>query len=373
MTARTGGGVERDLNAAVAERLVARLRAHGVDVATDLEHGDPVSPTDVVCSVALPHNGPEEADVPLLAEGLCRTVIDDGRVDGVWDATFRPDGPPLPPIFSVVVPTRDRPALLADAVGAALAQRTTGIEVVVVDDGSAEPVPPFDDPRVRVVRLDEPCGPSGARNAGIDAAAGRYLAFLDDDDLWTADRLDLALAGLRRAPVALCWTRHLGRPEGRHRVLDGHVGDSLLEDTTPCLGATALRREVAPRFDERWSGVEDVAWWWELAREQPVATVPAVGYLVRLHDAPRLRNTTETRVRENLALLHENAAYFRSHRRAAAHRWLRVGVLATEAHDHRTALRAYARHLRLRPRLAGVAHLLAASRHWTAASLGRHR
>jgi hypothetical protein len=127
------------------------------------------------------------------------------------------------------------------------------------------------------------------------------------------------------------------------------VGDELLAGTTPCLGATALRRSAAPRFDERWTAIEDVEWWWRLAVAQPVSTVPEIGYLVRLHDGPRGRNTVEQRVAENLAWLDEQATFFGSHRAAAAHRWLRVGVLATQVDDHRTATRAFARAGRLDP------------------------
>jgi hypothetical protein len=95
--------------------------------------------------------------------------------------------------------------------------------------------------------------------------------------------------------------------------------------------------------------IEDVEWWWRLAEAQPVSTVPEIGYLVRLHDGARGRNTIEQRVTENLAWLDEQATFFGSHRAAAAHRWLRVGVLATQSGDHRTAARAFERVARLDP------------------------
>jgi N-acetylmuramoyl-L-alanine amidase len=287
--------------------------------------------------------------VDLLAEALCRAIVDHGRVDGRWPRSYAATGVELPPLFSVVIPTHGRPGLLAEAVRSVLAQTVTSLEVLVVDDHGDPPVGPFEDPRVRVLRRDATGGPGAARNAGIDTASGRFLAFLDDDDLWTPNRLDLALAGLRRAPVAICRTRHLEQPEGRYRTLDGRVGDVLLDGTTPCLGATAVRRVSAPRFDERWLAIEDVEWWWRLATEQPVCTVPEVGYLVRLHDGPRGRNTVDQRVAENLAFLDEQAAFFGTHRKAAAHRWLRAGVLATQAGDHRTAVAAFTRVARLDP------------------------
>lgn len=90
--------------------------------------------------------------------------------------------PASPTLVSVVVPTRNRPALLREAVGSVLTQSHAALEVVVVDDGD-DPPEPFDDPRVRVVRNEGPAGASGARNTGLRAARGDLIAYLDDDNL----------------------------------------------------------------------------------------------------------------------------------------------------------------------------------------------
>jgi glycosyltransferase involved in cell wall biosynthesis/N-acetylmuramoyl-L-alanine amidase len=301
----------------------------------------------------------------LAAEAMCRAIVDHGRVDGSWSAVYDRAGPTLAPLVSVVVPSANRPLLLAEAVASILGQTVTDLEVLVVDDGTHDPVvDPLGDERVRVLRTGGGRGPAVARNVGIEAARGQILAFLDDDDRWTPGRLDLALQGLRRAPVAVCATQHMGRPAAPPRRLEGRVGDAVLRDTTPCLGATAVRREVAPAFDERWQAVEDVVWWWELARRADIATEDGVGYLVRLHDGPRGTNTVARRVDENLRLLDELADVFDADPVAAAHRWLRVGVLAEQAGARGVAVRAYAHHLRLRPRPGAVAHVALALGRW---------
>lgn len=292
--------------------------------------------------------------VPLLAEAWCRALVDHGRSRGTWTTRYRPSDVSLAPVFSVIVPTCDRPRLLDEAVGSVLAQSVVDIEVVVVDDGVTTSAPDFDDPRVRVLRPGGGRGPGAARNTGLAAARGRYVAFLDDDDLWTPDRLDLALLGLERAPVSVCWTRHMHGPaQTRHRTLEGEVGGSLLEDTTPCLGATAVERSIAPCFDDDWLAIEDVIWWWRLAEQAKVATVPEVGYLVRLHDGPRGRNPNAARVRENLRLLNQERSFFSANRRAAAHRWRRVSLLAFEDRRYWTAITAGGRSFRLDPRVPG--------------------
>ena len=114
------------------------------------------------------------------------------------------------PLVSVIIPTRDRPALAARAVRSALGQTYVNQEIVVVDDGSAVPLDlprdVADDPRVRTVRLDTNTGAGGARNAGVEASTGPLLAFLDDDDRWRPRKIErqvkaLASFGERTAAV----------------------------------------------------------------------------------------------------------------------------------------------------------------------------
>jgi len=88
---------------------------------------------------------------------------------------------------SLIMPTwRPRPDWLRQAVTSALDERACELELIVVDDGSDEPVEPLladiDDPRVRVIRTPHG-GPYAARNAGIGAARGRFLRFIDADDV----------------------------------------------------------------------------------------------------------------------------------------------------------------------------------------------
>ena len=81
-------------------------------------------------------------------------------------------------------------------------QTVSNWELIVVDDGSDVPAMPSDHPQVRLLRLPECRGPGAARNAGVAASRGTFLAFLDDDDVFTAERLEIALEGLQRAPIA---------------------------------------------------------------------------------------------------------------------------------------------------------------------------
>jgi cellulose synthase/poly-beta-1,6-N-acetylglucosamine synthase-like glycosyltransferase len=129
------------------------------------------------------------------------------------------------PLVSIIMPTWNRAQLLRRAVLSVQAQTYAGWELIVVDDGSTDDTPyvlqglQTFDRRIRVV-AGEHAGVSRARNAGLAAARGKYVAFLDSDNTWQPDFLRVALSamhsrGLRRpTPPWSCETA-TGRRTGR--------------------------------------------------------------------------------------------------------------------------------------------------------------
>jgi glycosyltransferase involved in cell wall biosynthesis len=266
------------------------------------------------------------------------------------------------PTFSVVIPTYGRPRFLAEALTSVLAQTYHDFECIVVDDASDEPATLPDDPRVHLVRRDENGGPPAARNTGIDAARGTYLAFLDDDDLWAPHRLEDALEAHQRAPVAICWQSTLGRdtpPSGR--VLEGDARDVILDGIIPHLGATSIERTQAPHFDVRYEASDDVEWWLRVAQESTVATTQRVGLLYRVHEGYRPRTGQRKRLENGYMLLEEHGDWFDRHPRAKAFRLMRMGIAATRVGERRTAVRLLATSLRYDPKPRTAYHLLRAA------------
>ena len=98
----------------------------------------------------------------------------------------------MTPFFSVVVPIYNRAGVLAGAIRSVLAQTEQDFDIIIVDDGSADHpekiVEGFADPRIRLVRKENGGGGS-ARNRGIDLARGRFIAFLDSDDVFLPHHL----------------------------------------------------------------------------------------------------------------------------------------------------------------------------------------
>jgi glycosyltransferase involved in cell wall biosynthesis len=256
------------------------------------------------------------------------------------------------PLFSVIIPTFDRPALLAAAVESVLGQGLATFECIVVDDGGLQPADLPDDSRIRFLRREHSGGAAAARNTGLDAARGEYVTFLDDDDTYTADRLSRAVDALATHPVAICWRN------GGQRQLEGNVADVILNELVPHVGQVSLHRDAAPRFDEEFRGSEDVEWWLRLAQEHLVTTVPEVGYLYRSHSGPRHRNGLEARIEGLELLLGRHKAYFDSHPRARAFQMKQIGLAQLGLGNAGLARKAFWASLRARPEARTAWHLV---------------
>jgi glycosyltransferase involved in cell wall biosynthesis len=164
------------------------------------------------------------------------------------------------PDVTVVIPTRDRwPLLSRTALRSALGQQHVEHEVVVVDDGStdetAQRLDEIADPRLRIVRHERPLGVSRARNAGIAAARGEWVAFLDDDDLWAPEKLALQLGAARESGADFVYAGAVWVDDAL-RFLHGH------EPPDPLTLAPAVLR-----WNVVWGGCSNVVARSEVVRE----------------------------------------------------------------------------------------------------------
>lgn len=204
------------------------------------------------------------------------------------------------PDVSVVVPTRDRSALLRVALFTALWQRGVDIEVIVVDDGSTddtnETVSVLSDRGVRYVRLPVRGGVSDARNRGIEEASGEWIAFLDDDDLWAPDKLSRQLQSVTAAGRTWVYSGDVN-VDGSLHVLSAsppptpeQVMRALPRYNPVPTGASnvVVRADVlaeAGPFDPGLRRTEDWDMWIRLASQGPPAWVPSPLVAYRFHAA----------------------------------------------------------------------------------------
>jgi glycosyltransferase involved in cell wall biosynthesis len=114
---------------------------------------------------------------------------------------------PFSPTVSVVLPVFNGEQSVGQAVQSVLRQTMSDLELIVVDDGSADRtsavVSRYSEPRLKFVKLAENSGPSAARNAGISLARGEYIAFLDSDDEWLPDKLEQQVGTIRASSATI--------------------------------------------------------------------------------------------------------------------------------------------------------------------------
>lgn len=121
----------------------------------------------------------------------------------------------MKPLVSVVIPTFNRPQLVTKAVQSALAQTLKDIEVIVVVDGpesnTCNALAKIQDSRLRVIELYTNQGSRMARDIGVQAAKAEWVAFLDDDDEWMEQKLELQLESAKTSlcqfPIVSCYTK----------------------------------------------------------------------------------------------------------------------------------------------------------------------
>lgn len=190
------------------------------------------------------------------------------------------------PLVSVIVPTYNRAWILAEAVDSVLNQEYTDFELIVVDDGSTDETPQLlaaygDD--LTVIRQPNR-GVSAARNAGIRAAAGELIAFLDSDDHWLGEKLSRQVDYFSHHPdMSICqteeiWMRQGARvnPRRKHRKRAGMIFQHCLPLCLISPSAVMMRRPLFDRiglFDETLPACEDYDLWLRVACEYPVGLI----------------------------------------------------------------------------------------------------
>jgi hypothetical protein len=286
------------------------------------------------------------------------------------------------PRVSVIIPTRDRAALVVEAIGSVLAQTYRDFEIVVCDDGSTDDtaarVAAFGPP-VRYLRLDPTGRPGPTRNRGTDAARGDLVAFLDDDDLWEPEKLARQVDRIDRDPeVDVVYTDRCvvsadGTRSGPVSSPDPDAGGRLLDEALggrfPHNCTLLFRREALARaggFDEVAVAGGDLGFWLRIGRVLRAARVPEPLTLVRRRTGSlSQRSPTVTFGTVISALERELDARdlhavqrLRCRRTLALHYAQLAGVLL-EARDRAGARRAAAR---------GVARFPASRNAWRAAA-----
>jgi GT2 family glycosyltransferase len=211
--------------------------------------------------------------------------------------------PEQSPRVSAIVPAYNSVRYLPEAIDSVLAQTYRDFEIIVVDDGSTDGtqgvLARYGD-RIRVVRQSNQ-GSAAARNAGILAARGEFIAFLDADDLWLPQKLERQMRLFGERPE-IGWvysdyrefdesglgTRSFFEREGLRHPPEGWVLPALAEGCITWTTTVVMRASCfheAGLFDPVFPRAQDYDMWLRLAARFPVACVAEVLALYRRHQA----------------------------------------------------------------------------------------
>jgi glycosyltransferase involved in cell wall biosynthesis len=234
---------------------------------------------------------------------------------------------------SVVIPTWNRPDLVARAVRSVLAQTYDAIEVIVVVDGPGDDTPAaleqIADERVRVVVLPAKGGAPNARNAGVAEARGTWTALLDDDDEWLPNKVEtqLRLAKGASSPLPIVASRLLNRTPRAESVMPRRLpepgeplseyltvrrglfyGDGFIQTST-IMAPTELLRRLP--FTVGLRRQQELDWTLRAVRQEGVELIFAAEPLVIWHqDEDRERISLANPWEAQLAWLRENRQLF---------------------------------------------------------------
>lgn len=188
----------------------------------------------------------------------------------------------MPDSISVIIPTYNRATRLLRALRSVLAQTCAPDEILVIDDGSTDETARLilDVPGVRYLPQSRR-GVSAARNHGIRAARGKWLAFLDSDDQWLPEKLERQRKALAQSPDALiCHTNEIwirrGRrvnPRRKHAKSGGRIFARCLPLCVISPSSAMLHRSLFGEvglFDETLPACEDYDLWLRICARYPV-------------------------------------------------------------------------------------------------------
>lgn len=183
-------------------------------------------------------------------------------------------------LVSIVIPVHNAEKFISDTVASVKSQTHKNWELILVDDGSTdkslELLRDYEEKleNVKVVHLEESVGAARARNAGNKVATGRYLTFLDADDLWDPEKLEIQIRFMEEEGAGFSYTNYEFADEdgvGIKKIVSVPsklVYSQALKNTTIFTSTVMFDLEIIPRELTLMPNVpsEDTATWWQVLR-----------------------------------------------------------------------------------------------------------
>jgi glycosyltransferase involved in cell wall biosynthesis len=208
------------------------------------------------------------------------------------------------PKVSIIIPTYNRLSMLKEAVNSVLAQDFEDFELIVVDDGSTDGTAGEmikSGGRVKLLQHKENRGVSTARNYGMTHAKGKYIGFLDSDDLWVKGKLRIQVDFLDENPhYPLCYTDEIWIRKGKrvnpmlkHTKYSGWIFEKCLPLCIISPSSVMMRKTLISRvglFDEALPVCEDYDFWLRVSARFPIFFISKKLIIKRGGHADQLSN-----------------------------------------------------------------------------------
>lgn len=191
------------------------------------------------------------------------------------------------PLVSVVIPTYNRAQMLEQAIDSVLAQDYPNFELIVVDDGSSDHTSEILNKYSFQIscHYQERQGVSSARNHGTRLSRGKYICFLDSDDLWQHRKLSVQVEFMELATqIPLCYTDEIWirngvrvNPHNKHRKYSGRIFKRCLPLCIISPSSAMIHRDFLLQiggFDESLPACEDYDLWLRITKDHPVEFIP---------------------------------------------------------------------------------------------------
>ena len=187
------------------------------------------------------------------------------------------------PLVSIITPSWNVERFIGETLASVQAQTFTDWEFLIADDCSTDRTPALieeaaaRDPRIKLIRQAKNGGPALARQASIDQASGRFLAFLDSDDLWLPTKLErqIAFAKEKRAAISYTAFRRIdeaGTVTGRLITVPEQLNyEQLLKNTSIATLTAMVDREVSGPVAMKNEPYDDFCLWLSILKDGHVA------------------------------------------------------------------------------------------------------
>ncbi len=261
------------------------------------------------------------------------------------------------PFFSVIIPTFNRSKLLKQSIESVLQQSFNEFELIIVDDNSTDDtkdiVKTFSDKRIRYVINNHSNGGAGARNCGIFYARGKWIVFLDDDDIWTGDKLFCFFKKILiiQKDVGLIYSGYATYDFENKKIIKQYYPhkkrlssiDLLYKNYIGTLSVVGVRADLLKRiggFDERLAALQDIDLYVRVAQKAKIDCINECLSLIRIINPDRISLNVDKKLDASILFWNKYKRSFGKNFKLSHRAASRVFLYAFLANDIRHLLKS---------------------------------